>query len=267
MQPTQSSAVRQMLRLHFLAVLLFLLLPLIIIVPISFTDSRLMSFPPSGFSLRWYRNFFADRGYLAATWVSFQVAVGATIAGTTIGTLAALALRRPQLPGRTLVLGLIIAPMVVPIIIIALAVFIVFAQWRVLESIPALIVAHTVLVIPYSCLIVLASLQHFDETLERAARVLGAGPLRAFGNVTFPFIRPAVVASAVFGFFVSFDELPIALFVTGRIDTLPKRIWSDLHLEIDPTITAVAFLLILLTIAGLSVGEVFRRRSIRDETE
>jgi putative spermidine/putrescine transport system permease protein len=244
-------------------VLLFLLFPMFIIVPISFIDSQFLAFPPEKLSLRWYRNYFSDPAYLDATIVSFQVALGTTVLATLLGTLAALGMSRTKFPGKTALYGLLIAPLIIPVIILALGVFIVFAKLRLLENIPALIAAHTVLALPYSVLIVSATLQHFDVTIERAARVLGAGPIRAFVYVTFPYIRPAVFVSAVFGFFVSFDELLIALFVTGRFDTLPKRIWADLRLEIDPTIAAVASLLIGLTLVAMSGVEILRRRAVR----
>lgn len=122
-----------------------------------------------------------------------------------------------------------------------------------------LILAHVILALPFPVLIVSASLQQFDVTLERAGRILGANPLKAFFHITLPYLAPAAFASAIFSFFVSFDELVIALFITGRWDTLPKRIWSDLRLEIDPTIAAVASVLIAMTLVGITAGELLRR--------
>jgi ABC-type spermidine/putrescine transport system permease subunit II len=120
------------------------------------------------------------------------------------------------------------------------------------------------LALPFPVLIVSAALQQFDITLERAGRVLGATPNRAFWHITLPYITPAVLSSAVFSFFVSFDELVIALFITGRWDTLPKRIWSDLRLEIDPTIAAVASILIGISVVGITLAELLRRRALRN---
>ncbi len=248
---------------YFALILLFLLLPLLIVIPVSFNDGRWLRFPPTGFSLRWYENYFSDPQFIKATITSFWVAGVVSVIATILGTVTALGMARCEFPGKNIVYGLIIAPLIIPIIIYALALFIFYSKIKLTGSVFGLIAAHVTLALPFPVLIVTALLQQFDTTLERAGRVLGASPLRVFRHITFPFIRPAVLASAVFAFFVSFDELVIALFITGRWDTLPKRIWSDLRLEIDPTIAAVASILIGVTIVGITCGELLRRRAMR----
>lgn len=248
---------------YFAAVLVFLLLPLLIVVPVSFNEGRWLHFPPEGFSLRWYENYLSDAAFVEATITSFWIACIVSVLATALGTVTALGMSRSDFPGKSFVYGLIIAPLIIPIIIFALAAFIFFSKLKMIGNVGALIVAHVALALPFPVLIVSATLQQFDITLERAGRVLGAGPLRVFYYITLPYITPAVLASAVFSFFVSFDELVIALFITGRWDTLPKRIWSDLRLEIDPTIAAVASLLVAITLVGITVGEIFRRRAMQ----
>ena len=198
--------VQRLLSFYFASVALFLLLPLLVVIPISFVDSRFLQFPPESFSLRWYRNYFNDPDFLDATVFSFLVGIAATIIATTLGTLAALGLARTKFFGKGAIYVLILSPIIVPVIIVALGLYVFFARYDFIGNPFALILAHAILAIPFSVLIVSATLEHFDITLERAARVMGAGPLRTFIHVTFPSIRPAVFASMLFGFFISFDE-------------------------------------------------------------
>lgn len=254
---------RILLSIYFAVVVVYLLFPLLIVIPISFVDSRFLQFPPESYSLRWYRNFFNDADFLNATVLSFLVGIPSTLIATTLGTLAALGLTRTSFFGKGAVFALMISPLIVPVIIVALALYIFFARIDLIGSPFGLILAHSILALPFSVLIVSATLEHFDVTLERAARVHGAGPIRTFWHVTFPAIRPAVFASAIFGFFISFDELIIALFVMGSQKTLPVRIWQDLRFEIDPTVAAVASLLIALTAIGIGLGALLQMRAAR----
>jgi putative spermidine/putrescine transport system permease protein len=254
---------RVLLSIYFALVALYLLFPLLVVVPISFVDSRFLQFPPEALSLRWYRNYFDDPDFLDATIFSFLIGVPSRLIATTLGTLAALGMTRTRFFGKGVIYALMISPIIVPVIIVSLALYIFFARLDLIGSPFGLILAHSILAMPFSVLIVSATLEHFDVTLERAARVLGAGPIRTFWHVTFPAIRPAVFASAIFGFFISFDELIIALFVMGRRQTLPVRIWQDLRFEIDPTVAAVASLLIALTTVGIGFGVLFQMRATR----
>lgn len=247
----------------FALVVAFLVFPLLLLFPISLSPGSVLEFPPKGLSLRWYAVFFTDASWLSATWLSLQIGLGAMLVSLVAGTAAALAIVRGRFPGRDLLYALIIAPLIVPTIILALAMFIAFARLKLLESIPALILAHSLVAMPYVVLMVSASLRNLDETYERAARVMGAPPLAAFRHVTLPGIAPALFAGGLFAFFASFDELVITLFVSGSVETLPLRIWNDLNLRLDPTVAAVACLLILLSVLGMGMAEALRRRSAR----
>lgn len=245
------------LAVYFGLVVLFLLIPLLVVVPISFVDSQFLQFPPEEFSLRWYRRFFTDPDFVSATQLSIIVGIGASSIATVIGTMASVVLTRRRFFGRSAFIGTALSPMIVPVIIFALGAYFVLAKLDLLGSVMALILIHSMLALPFSIMIVSASLEQSDETLERAARVLGAGPFAAFFYVTLPSIRSAVFAAAVFGFFISFDDLVIALFVMGRDFTLPVRIWQDLRFEIDPTIAATASMLIFMAAVGMALGSFF----------
>jgi len=261
MSPRLERVSRALFRAYFAFVVVFLFFPLFIVVPMSFNDAQFLSFPPAVYSVRWYRTYFSDPVWLQATLLSLRVSLAATAIATVLGTLAAVGWVRSRFRARNVVYALIVAPMIVPTVIVALGVFLVYSRLRLIESEWGLVAAHAVVALPYVVLIVSATLQQFDVTLERAARVLGATPVRAFLSVALPAIAPAVFAAALFAFFVSFDELLIALFVMGGSQTLPMRIWSDLRFEFNPTVSAVATLLIVVTALGMSLAEILRRRA------
>lgn len=257
-----SPLMRMVFGLWFALVGLFLVFPLLMLVPISVSPTQFLRFPPEGFSLRWYATFFIERSWVESTWLSIQIGAAATVLSLGFGTAAALAIVRGNFPGRRLLYGLMIAPLIVPAVILALGLFLVLAKAKLLESMPALIAAHTVIALPYVVLIVAAALRNLDQTLERAARVMGASPLGAFRHVTMPAIAPALFAGGLFAFFASFDELVITYFISGAIETLPLRIWNDLNLRLDPTVAAVACLLILVSVVGMGGAEWLRRRTL-----
>jgi putative spermidine/putrescine transport system permease protein len=254
---------RFLLGVYFAIAVAFLVMPLVLLVPISLTDSQFLEFPPKQISLRWYREFFVDQSWVAATVLSFKVGVGATLVALVVGTLASVAIVRGTFPGRRLLHAMLVAPLIIPTVILALALFIVFLRWKWVDSVPALIFAHAVVALPYVVLIVSSALRSFDTTLERAARVLGAGPVRAFFSVTLPYLGPSMFASSLLAFFASFDELIITLFVSGGLQTLPVRIWTDLMLRLDPTVAAAATMLIVVSVAGMAIAEYFRQRNVR----
>jgi putative spermidine/putrescine transport system permease protein len=242
-------------------VLFFLLIPILIIIPMSFGSALSLEFPPRSLSLQWYQKYFTSPAWLGATWTSFQVAIGTTVLATPLGTLAAFGLVRGHFRGKDLVYSLVISPIIVPGVVIAVAVYIAFARLGLVGTPLAMILAHTVLAIPLVVVNVSATLKGFDETLERAAMSLGAGPLTTFLRVTFPIIRPGVIAGALFAFMTSFDEVIVAIFLAGRTaTTLPKRMWDSVLLETDPTISAISTLLIGLTLLVLVASAVLRRR-------
>ncbi len=246
------------------AVLVFLMLPIFVVIPISFSGSLYLDFPPRGVSLQWYRRFFGSYEWMAAAWTSARVGILATLLASTLGTGAALALARSRFPGKKLVIAFLISPTIIPVIVIAIALYGVYARLRLVGSLTGLVLAHTAIGLPFVIVTVLATLQAVDERLEYAALSLGATPLRAFRHVLLPLIRPGIVSGALFAFVASWDDVVIALFISGtRSATLPKQMWEGLRSEINPTIAAVSSLLIVLSVVLMLLLELLRRRSAR----
>jgi len=184
-----------------------------------------------------------------------------TAAATAVGTAAALALRQP-FRGRSLVRLIVLAPLVVPVIIVAIAIYGLYAQLKLVGTLSGLVLAHTVLALPFVVVIVSATLHGIDETLELAAQNLGANRWHTFRLVTLPLIRPGVVSAALLAFITSFDEVVVAIFVSGtQAATLPKQMWDGIRTEIDPTVAAVSTLLIGVTTLALGLLALVRRRA------
>jgi putative spermidine/putrescine transport system permease protein len=239
-----------------IAVFVFLIAPIIVIIPLSFNAEPYFTFTPGmlhlspdAFSLRWYASFFGDSRWLVATGNSFFVAAASTILATSLGTMASLGLRDERLAGRRFIQALILAPMIVPIIITAAGTYMVFSAVGLVDSLLGLVIAHTVLGVPFVVVTVSASLTGFDRSLERAGLILGAGPWLVFRRITLPLILPGVLAGAVLAFVNSLDEVVVALFITPspQFYTIPRQMWSGLREQISPTILAVATLWVVLS--------------------
>jgi len=243
--------------------IIFLLdFPLTIIFPLSFSDAIYLQFPPPDYSLRWYEKYFSRADWTGPTITSFQVGAITMVVATLIGTLASIAIVRSDFPGKRIVLGLLLSPIIVPTIILAIALYYLFARYGLIGSKLGLVLAHTVLAVPYVIVVVSAGLQRIDFSLEQAAWTLGAGKIKAFVKVTLPLMRPAVLTAALFSFLASFDEVVIAIFISGTsATTLPKKMWDGIREEIEPTIAAVAALLIALSLVLVFIAELLRRRS------
>ncbi|QIE45311.1 ABC transporter permease subunit [Pseudohalocynthiibacter aestuariivivens] len=242
--------------------LLFLSLPLVIIIVLAFSDSPFLKFPPTGFSLRWFENFLNRPDWINAAWTSLRVGLMTMVVATFCGSLAAIALERGRFKGRGVLYGILISPLVVPVIVLAIAVYFVFAPLGLVGTQLGLVLAHSILAMPFVIIVVTGALKDSNIMLENAARTLGASPIKAFLKVTLPTIRPGVAAAALFAFLASFDELVIALFIAGTGSrTLPKRMWEGIREEIDPTIAAVAAILIALTLVLIAAAELIRNRS------
>ena len=226
-------------------ILIYLVFPIFIVVPLSFSDSRFMRFPPKDWSLRWYINFLTSPEWRAAIWVSLRAAVYTTLLATPLGVAAAWGLARSRLPAaRALVLA-VISPLIVPVIITAIGLFYLYARLNLVHTMTGIVLAHTCLAIPFVFVTVSSALSHFDIGYERAARSLGASQLRAFMTVTLPQISPAVMSGALFAFFTSLDEVVISSIISGGENTtLTKKMFSGLRDELDPTIAAVSSFLI-----------------------
>jgi putative spermidine/putrescine transport system permease protein len=245
-------------------VLLFLVAPILIIVPLSFSSGSFFHYPLPGFSMRWYHDFFTSSFWLPSVWNSLIVGSAATILATVLGTLAALGIWRSRFPGQALVLALLISPMVVPSIIVAVGVYFAFAPLGLTDGYSGLILAHTTLAVPFVVVTVLATLSGFDRTLLRAAASLGATPMTTFRRVTLPLILPGVLSGAVFAFAASFDEVVVALLLAGPGQrTLPRQMFAGINDNISLTITAAATMLIAVSLVLMVAVGQLRRRSER----
>ncbi|MET4279530.1 MULTISPECIES: ABC transporter permease [unclassified Bradyrhizobium] len=246
------------------AVLLFLIAPILVIMPLSFNSVPFFTYPMPGLSLRWYEEFFLTGRWQGALHNSIFVALSVTLLSTVLGTLAALGLSRPNFPWRTAVMTVLISPMVVPVVITAVGVYFFYADVGLLNTYTGLILAHTTLAAPFVVITVTATLTGFDYSLTRAAAGLGAPPITAFFKVTLPLILPGMISGSLFAFLTSFDETVVALFVASAEQrTLPKVMFSGIREEISPTITAAATVLTLFSIVLLGTIELLRRRSER----
>ena len=242
-------------------VLLYLAVPLLVVLPISFSSAHYLEFPPKSFALKWYAKYFFDPSWTNATIFSFKLGAVTMIVSSIIGTLASFAVIRGRFRGKRWVQILILSPMIVPVIIISIATYSFFAKLKLIENFWGLVIGHSVVATPFVFINVTAALLGFDVTLEKAASSLGANRLKSFFRVTFPLIRPGILTGALFAFITSFDELIITMFISGTRHTLPVRMWMDLWLEIDPTIAVVSSFLMLLSIAALLSAEWIRRRA------
>ena len=240
----------------------YLLAPTLVIVPMSFTEARILSFPPEGFSFQWYERMLSDRQWSSGMVNSLQTAVLTAVIATVLGTLAALGLARGRFPGRGFVNGLVLTPLIVPVVIIAIGMFGLFVQWRISGSIAGLVAAHTALALPFVVVSVSTSLLTIDRNLELAAANLGADPRRVFTRITLPIILPGVLAGAIFSFITSWDEVVIAIFLTSaRFRTLPVEMWEQVRQVVDPTVAAVATTLFAVTTTLFVVLLVVRRQA------
>jgi putative spermidine/putrescine transport system permease protein len=252
------------LRVACAGVLLFLLAPILAIIPLSFADSSFLVYPVPGWSLRWYRNLFTSDDWIRAARNSFIVAPSATVLATVLGTLAAVGLARVNFAFKGVLMSVLIAPMVVPIVVVAVSTYLFFAPFGLVDSYAGLIIVHAALGAPFVLTTVLATLQGFNHNLVRASLSLGAGPLRTFFRVTLPVIAPGVISGALFAFATSFDEVVVTLFLAGPEQvTLPRQMFTGIRENITPTIAAVATLLILFTTSLLLVLEWLRGRRAR----
>jgi putative spermidine/putrescine transport system permease protein len=245
-------------------VLAFLILPIMVIVPLSFSAGGLLTFPLPGLSLRWYQEFFSSAPWQLSLRNSLVVASATTMFATLLGTLAALGLTRARLPGQTLLMAFIVSPMVVPVVIVAVGVYFAYAPFGLSGSLVGLTLAHTALATPFVVITVSATLQGFDVNQARAGASLGASPVTVLRRVVLPLILPGVISGALFAFVTSFDEVVVALFLTGPAErTLPRQMFTGMRENVSPVITAAASLLILLSVLLLAALELLRRRSER----
>jgi putative spermidine/putrescine transport system permease protein len=244
--------------------LAFLVVPLFVVVPLSFTSGSLLIYPLPGLSLRWYADFFTNALWVGAVKNSLLIGVCATILATTMGTMAALGLARAEFRLKPVILAFLVTPLVVPLIIAAVAIFFFYAWIGLVGSFPGLVMAHTALALPFVLVTVAATLQGYDSALSRAGASLGAPPLLVFLRVELPIILPGVVSGSLFAFVTSFDETVVTIFIGGpEWRTLPRQIWSGVRESISPTVMAAAVVLFIVSAALLVAVELLRRRGER----
>lgn len=245
----------------------FLLLPLVAILPLAFTDSVFLVYPISGPSMRWFGALAESQAWTRAIVNSLIIGTGATIVATVIGTLAAMGLRRELVPFSGLLRSVFLLPMVVPAVVLGVGMQILYARMGLASSYLGVIIAHAVLCVPFVLVNVASSLASMDPALERAAASLGASPIKVFHNVTLPLAMPGILTGAVFAFATSLDEVVITLFVAGpNQTTLARQMFSSLRENISPAIAAAAFIIMILTFAmllavkGASLFRALRKR-------
>ncbi|OLL28294.1 polyamine ABC transporter permease [Burkholderia sp. SRS-W-2-2016] len=250
------------LNVHCALVFFFLVAPILAIVPLSFNSGSFFSYPMQGFSLRWYEQALSSPDWQRAFVNSIGIGAASTLIATVLGTLAALGLSRGQFPLRSIIMPIIVSPMIVPIVVVAAGFYLVFSPLGLVNSYLGVVLAHAALGTPFVVITVTASLLSFDQSLLRAASGLGAPPWVAFRRVTLPLITPAVATGSVFAFATSFDEVIVILFIGGPDQrTVPRQMWSGIREQIDPSILAVATLLMLFAIALFASINWLRKRA------
>ena len=251
------------------AAFVFLLAPILVIVPLSFNAEPYFTFTegmlrldPEAWSLRWYDSIVENEAWGRALVNSLIIGASATVLATALGTLAALGLASPSMPGRTLITAVLISPMITPIIIVAVGVFFFYSSLGLGQTHLGLILAHAALGAPFVVITVTATLSGFDRTLLRAGASLGAGPLRRFFRIQLPLIAPGVFSGGLFAFAASFDEVVVVLFLGGLEQrTIPRQMWAGIREQISPAILALAVFLIAFAVIVLLTVEWLRSRS------
>jgi putative spermidine/putrescine transport system permease protein len=253
-----------LIRIFCVLVLIGLILPIMAIIPISFTSDTMLTYPMPGVSLRWFKEFFNSVMWTLSMKNSFIIAGATTVLATALGTLSAIGLTMANFPFKGIVTGIMIMPMVVPIVITAVGIYFFFAWIGLASTHLGIILAHTALAAPFVVITVTATLQGFNPNQVRAGASLGASPARVFFKVTLPQILPGVISGALFAFVTSFDEVVVALFIAGSEQyTLPRQMFAGIREKYNPTIAAVAAMMIVVSVALLVSVELLRRRNER----
>jgi putative spermidine/putrescine transport system permease protein len=234
----------------------FVLAPIAVVVIASFSDGAIPQFPPRIWSLRWYAHALDEAAFTDAAWNSAWLAVVATLIATPLALAAAFAIMRGRFPGRQALQAFFLAPLFVPAIVISLALLVAMARLGIRDVSLRLVGAHVLVTFPYLVRTIMASLARFDQSLEEAARTLGAHPLRGFMLVTLPLIRPGVIAGMLFALIVSFDNVSVSLFLTSaRSNTLPLAILNYVEYNFDPSVAAISTMLVVVSLTAAVLME------------
>lgn len=251
---------RRALAVYGAIVLFFLMLPTLIVMPMSFSDSQYLEFPPQTWSLRWYRAYFGSDAWMDATRTSLLAAILVTLLATPLGTLAAYGMHCGSARLRDGVQLLVLMPIVIPTVLVAVGVFHLYAMLDLNYTLTGVVLAHTALAVPFVVISVLASLRSCDMTQEMAARSMGASRTRAFLTVTLPQVRFAMLTGAFLAFITSLDEVVVAMFVSGGENaTITRRMFNSLRDQIDPTIAAISTCLIVVSVVALAAVQLLGR--------
>lgn len=249
-------------RLFNYGILLFLILPIIVVMPLSFSDNTFLGYPITGFSLRWYEELVSSSVWIQAAKNSFIIAPAAALLATILGVLCAIGLNRATFTGKGIFVAVILSPIVTPVVVVAVGMYFFFNMYGLTETYVGLIIAHAVLGAPLVVVTVTATLKGLDQSLVRASLSMGASPLTTFRRVVFPLISPGILTGAVFAFALSFDEVVVTLFLAGPTQTtIPRQMFSGIRDNINPTILALASILVLLTVLIFLALEWLKRKS------
>jgi putative spermidine/putrescine transport system permease protein len=244
------------------AVLLYLVLPILIVAPMSFSSARFLTFPPPSLSLRWYQEYIGNPAWMQATLVTLTVAVCTVAIATPLGVSAAYAISQSKLRIMRIIHAALLLPLMVPIIITAVGIFFVYAKVGLIATMSGLVLANVMLALPYVIISVVAGLQSFDMTQEMVARSLGMNRLRSFFAVTLPQIKASVIAGGIFAFISAMDETIVAIFISGgQYQPLTKRMFTALRDEIDPTIAAISTLMTATSFVLVLIASTRKRTS------
>lgn len=236
-------------------ILIFLVLPTLIVIPMSFSPGNYLEFPPQGFSTRWYVAYFTDSSWIDATLFSLQIAALTTVLSAIIGTMGSFALVRGDVPAQDTLAAILLAPLIVPHVIVAIAVYFQFAPLGLVGTRLGFVLIHTALAVPYVVLVVTAALQRVPPSYEMAALNLGASRLRAFSAVTLPLIAPAIAAGSIFAFLASFDETVVAFFISGvEHKTITRKMMEDIEFNLSPVIAAASTIFVVVTVLVMAIG-------------
>lgn len=242
-------------------VLALLMLPTLIVIPMSFSDSSYLEFPPQQWSLRWYREYFGSAQWMSATWTSLQAALLTTLIATPLGTLAAYGMSQLPARWRNGLQFVVLMPLVVPVILVAVGVFHLYARLGLNYTLAGVVIAHVALALPFVVITVMSGLKGYDFNLELAARSLGATRSRAFLTITVPHLRFSIQTGAFLAFITSLDEVVVSMFVSGGENaTITRRMFNALRDQIDPTIAAISTCLIVVSVLSLAVVQVLASR-------
>ena len=247
-----------------LLICLFLIVPILFIGALSFGSSPWLIFPPPSWTIKWYQQFFSEPRWIDAATTSFQIAVVVMISSVLLGLSASFSIVRGSFPGKFLLRTLFMTPMILPVVVFSVAIYMLFLRIGLGGTFIGFVIAHTVLAFPFAFISITNSLERFDKSIEDAAILCGASPIQAVIKITLPSIRLGILSAALFSFLISWDEVVVAIFMASpTLQTLPVVIWGALRQELTPTIAAASSLLVLLTLAIIIFAGVFRKSLTR----